>query len=273
MDNPLPILKRAGLFCFAIFLASCEKPQLVSEKNEEREPELETVAPKTPDNRYVKIREGVIGQTFATLTLGAQVFSNVEVLDITDEEIVIRHAGGEELVPWSDVPNEVRERWGYDPATGVADYEPPKEDKSLLSKLIPKKAEEELPDPSVAPATKRNEREIAQQVAVLRQRMDAQLTGIRTMESDLAQQSRTLYALRSQLQTIRAQQSNQRTNGVRVERIGGETSVVNRSQQAQELEKQIRAAEPLVAQLTNALNSARQEYQKLQGEVDALLRE
>ncbi len=101
--------------------------------------------------------------------------------------------------------------------------------------------------------------------------LDAQLAGIQTIQSDLARHSGLLNQLRSQLQTVRALQTGAKSGGIRVERVGGESTLVNRAAEARELEAKIRAEEPLVAQLSKALQGARQQYAVLQRSMEQLL--
>ena len=99
------------------------------------------------------------------------------------------------------------------------------------------------------------------------------MAGIRTLESDLSRHSILLNSLRAQLQSTRALQSSQRSGGVRVERIGGESTLVDRKKEARQLEAQIKVEEQLVAQLSKSLQAATQQYQAMRLEVEQLRRE
>jgi len=127
------------------------------------------------------------------------------------------------------------------------------------------KPKENLPEPPIVDAAERA-RELARQQSML----DAQMVGIRSLESDLTRHASALAQLRNELQAVRARQSGGGSGGIRVERINGESTRVDRVAEAREIEKKIKAEEPLVAQLTKALEGARREYQKLQREIDQL---
>jgi glutamine amidotransferase PdxT len=101
--------------------------------------------------------------------------------------------------------------------------------------------------------------------------LDAQLVGIQAIQSDLARHSSVLNQLRTQLQTVRSLQAGAKPGGVRVERLGGESTLVNRAAEARELEAKIKAEEPLVAQFSKALQDAQQQYAALQHSMNQLL--
>lgn len=272
MDTSFSTLRILGTIVVAVFLVACGKPKLRNAQNEGEGKAPDAKEQKESTGPYDAIRKGVIGQTFQSLTLGTRVFKMAEVIDITDKDIVVRHSGGLDHVPWSAVPDQVREQWGYDPAAGAAAYLPPKPaapkpPTDLAKRSLPA---EPPPKPSVSPEPEIDLKQRAAQMASLRTRMDAQLAGIRSLESDLAQHSRVLYGLQAQLQSVRARQTNK--GGIRVERIGGESTLVDRRAEARELEQKIKVQEPLVVQLTQALNEARQSYQQMQREMAGLLK-
>jgi cell fate (sporulation/competence/biofilm development) regulator YmcA (YheA/YmcA/DUF963 family) len=111
----------------------------------------------------------------------------------------------------------------------------------------------------------------AREYARMQRMCDAQLAGIEAIQSDLARHSATLNQLRSRLQTVRALKAGAKSGGVRVERIGGESTLVNRAAEAHEIEAKIRAEEPLVAQFSKALQDAQQQYAALQHSMNQLL--
>jgi cell fate (sporulation/competence/biofilm development) regulator YmcA (YheA/YmcA/DUF963 family) len=111
----------------------------------------------------------------------------------------------------------------------------------------------------------------AREYARMQRMCDAQLAGIEAIQSDLARHSATLNQLRSRLQTVRALKAGAKSGGVRVERIGGESTLVNRAAEAREIEAKIRAEEPLVAQFSKALQDAQQQYAALQHSMNQLL--
>ena len=111
----------------------------------------------------------------------------------------------------------------------------------------------------------------AREYARMQRMCDAQLAGIEAIQSDLARHSATLNQLRSRLQTVRALKAGAKSGGVRVERIGGESTLVNRAAEAREIEAKIRAEEPLVAQFSKALQDAQQQYTALQHSMNQLL--
>lgn len=100
--------------------------------------------------------------------------------------------------------------------------------------------------------------------------LDAQLVGIRSIESDFSRHSATLNQLRSELQLARARQAGAGRGGLRVERIAGESTLVDHGATARDLETKIKAEEPIVAQLSSALQGARQQYADLQRKLDQL---
>lgn len=111
----------------------------------------------------------------------------------------------------------------------------------------------------------------AREYARMQKMLDAQLVGIQAIQSDLARHSSVLNQLRTQLQTVRSLQAGAKPGGVRVERLGGESTLVNRAAEARELEAKIKAEEPLVAQFSKALQDAQQQYAALQHSMNQLL--
>jgi len=111
----------------------------------------------------------------------------------------------------------------------------------------------------------------AREYARMQKMLDAQIVGIQAIQSDLARHSAILNQLRSQLQTVRALQAGAKPGGVRIERLGGESTLVNRAAEAREIEAKIRAEEPLVAQFSKALQDAQQQYAALQRSMEQLL--
>lgn len=99
------------------------------------------------------------------------------------------------------------------------------------------------------------------------------MVGIRSLESDLASHSATLTQLRSQLQLARSLQAGAGRGGIRVERIRGESTLVDRKAEARELEIKISSVEPLVIQLSTALQEARRQYEELHRHAENLLNE
>lgn len=253
----------------ACVIAGCEKPQLRSGGSEDSEKEKAVVAEES-ERTIEEIRESVIGRRFEVLTLGSMQFSNALVVNITDTEIVIEHDGGEDDVSWSEVSDEVREKWGYDPeAKSIADK---------LKRLLPKK-EEEIPiadEPPPPPEKtevekpKTDPRKLAEEIARKEKMLEAQLAGIRNIESDLSRHSQELNELKRQLQVVRASPSNRKKGGIFVERVEGKSTVVDRRKQAGELQGKINALEQLVAQLTSSLKAAREEYLTLRRDLDQL---
>lgn len=117
-----------------------------------------------------------------------------------------------------------------------------------------------LPDPE----PKRDPRELARAIAEQEDRLEAQLTGIRSLESDLARHTAVLTDLQNQLNSIRARQQSERSGGILVERIGGKSVRIDRKAEARQVQKKIDAEQQLVTQFTRSLESARQEYAALQ---------
>jgi len=123
------------------------------------------------------------------------------------------------------------------------------------------------PKRAVDPAVRA--REIVQQ----RAKLDAQLAGIRSLESHLYRHSSQLNALRGELSSARTRQAAQRSGGIRVERIDGKSTRVDHAKVAAELEARIRAEEQIVAQLTQSLEAARGQHRQMASELDRLWQE
>ena len=270
MGKKVQLWRWLGVILLLFSISGCQKPQLRSERSKDGEKEIL----KGSAEYYREIRKGIIGQTFETLTLGSRQFSNAEVRGITDQVIEIAHAGGVDRVEWSEVTDEVREQWGYNPAAKslVArikqilpeDDDPPEKESAGESKL-----------PAKAPA-KNPKLELQNRVKELARKekmLEAQLEGIRRLESDLARHSAPLNELRRQLQSIRAQQSRKRSGGLMVERINGQSTVVDRRQEAREIESKIKVEEQLVAQFSKSLQTAKAQYLEMKREVDQLRRQ
>lgn len=257
-------IRSISLCSLSLFLWSCEKPKLKSEL--ENEP-LEEAAPKKPVSISEK-RNAVIGKTFAKLTLGETQFIGAKVIEITNQAIVVSHRGGVDTVPWSRVPKEVQKQWGYDmTALPFAPFEkesaPPSSESSFATQENSSRLEQEPPvRRPESPAVKRST-EIAQKERML----GAQLEGIRALESDLSRHTLMMNNLRAQLRSVKAKQSNQRTGGVRIEQIGGQSVIVDRRQDTREIQAKLEAEEQLVAQFSKSLQAARATYQALQLEV------
>jgi len=268
----------AGALTVAIFfLIGCEKPQLRTEKPEESEEEKREVAEEESAKNYREIREDVIGRKFETLTLGSRRFADAEVRDITDEVIVVAHAGGMDEVSWSDVPFEVRERWGYDPSVhALAEKEtkePPEAEEPSgpgVGKEKTKTAETSGESRDAEPEMTLQER--ANELARRRKRMEAQQEGIRSIESELARHSQRLRNLRGQLRSLRARASRQRSGEIRVERVEGKSTVVDPGKKIGKVEARIEVEEQLVTQLSKSLEAAKKEYREMRAAVAKLRR-
>ena len=105
----------------------------------------------------------------------------------------------------------------------------------------------------------------------MQQMLEAQFVGIQAIQSDLGRHSAVLNQLRNQLQAVRALQAGAKSGGVRIERVGGESTLVNRAAEARELEAKIKAEEPIVARFSKALQDAQQQYAVLQHSMNQLL--
>lgn len=263
----MEIVRRWGLtglisvVTMSFLLAGCKKPQLRSESGEKEseEPMLRIPA---------ELRKAVIGKTFASLTLGDRVFTEARIRDITDDVIVVAHASGVDEVPWSAVDTEVKRAWGFDPsAVAKSKVEP-----------APKKAEdpepatpieilpESLPGESKSAQT---EKEKAIAIAGKRKMLEAQLAGIRSIESSLARHSSNAAQLRSQLNSLRARQRNT-TGRIMVERVEGKSTIVDRKREAEEVQVKLKAEEHMVAQFSKSLQAARKKAQDIQSEIERL---
>ncbi|MEM1443739.1 MAG: hypothetical protein AAGF67_15445 [Verrucomicrobiota bacterium] len=121
----------------------------------------------------------------------------------------------------------------------------------------------EVPQPAIASA------DLAKEVALKRKMLEAQRQGIQTLESDLSRHTIQLNSIKAELQRARIQKSNQ-GGGIRVERVGGESTVVDRAKQVRELEAKLKLEEQLVAQLTKSLEKARADYVALSQEIAKL---
>ncbi len=260
-----------GAFLIAICVTSCKKPQLRSDKS--GEPDADPIAAEEFADDFRSLRKKVIGQRFETLTLGSRQFTNAEVRDITDKEIVIAHADGVDEVPWDEVSEEVRERWGYNPASRslvskITEMLPtkedpagPKEEKRLS--LEPAKPEKPQADP----------RQLALEIDRRQKMLESQLAGIRNLESELARHSTRLAELANKLQALKAQQNRARSGGIVVERVNGKSRKVGSGNEVAEVTSEVQVEEQLVVQYTKSLQAARAEYMKLKRELDELLRQ
>lgn len=259
-----------GFLLIAFFIVGCKKPQLQSDAAEESGKE-ESVSASQSSGDFQAVRKSVIGRSFVELTLGSRRFENALVRDITDEDIVIEHKGGVDKVPWSDVSTEVRKKWGYD-----SDSTSPVK---KLTKLFatknnePPNAKADASFPTEIPAIEKpkvDRRALAKEVARQQQMLEAQLLGIRNIESDLRRQSLPLNELKRQLYSIRAKQSARRSGGVVIEQIDGKSSMVNRNAEAREVEQKIKIQEELVSQFVKSLEGANRKYQSMKLALDQL---
>ncbi|MEM7601214.1 MAG: hypothetical protein AAF357_07320 [Verrucomicrobiota bacterium] len=125
------------------------------------------------------------------------------------------------------------------------------------------------PEPGVPGTSSLTDEQRRVQILQREQMIEAQLAGVRSIEGDIARHNASLISLRSQLQGIRTKQAYQ-GGGVRVERINGESTLVNRAAEAKQIEAKIKAEEQLVAQFNQALTQARQRLSQLQTELTAL---
>jgi len=279
--------KWLGLLACVAGLPGCERPETADTPREGEE----SWNPGESGDRgaeYHAIREEVIGKRFATLTLGEQRFEEVEVRDITDHEIVFAHAGGIDRVSWSEVSEEVRDRWGYNP------FPEPRTDGERVVKRAEDWAKDAADDSETSPdavaeATKNaraetdktlepreGEADPAERVRELARRrsmLEAQLAGIQSIESDLARHSVTLEQLRGRLQSIRAKQGGRPSGGTVVERVNGQSTLVDRKKEAQEVLRDIEVEEQLVARLSKTLREARKKYQEMQRAFEEFRRE
>jgi len=256
-------MKQVGMLLLALSFSSCEKPQLKTDTPVEEPDGL--VEKPAGEMSFEEIRKSVIGQTFETLTLGTKVFAQAQVRNITERVIVVAHADGVDEVLWSEVSDEVRKKWGYDPSVPLTSPKvasAPSVKKEMETVEVAKA--EPVPEPELDP------QERAKKIDLMQKMLDAQLAGIRTMESDLARQSQPLNALRQQLQSIKARQSGRSSNKLVVEMVGGTSKRVDRKKEAAELEQKIKVEEQLVAQLSQSLQTARKTYDSLKAELNQL---
>ncbi|MEM6279471.1 MAG: hypothetical protein AAF733_08340 [Verrucomicrobiota bacterium] len=143
---------------------------------------------------------------------------------------------------------------------------------SIVDRFLPGKSEPEdkssteVRETKVEPPASENTPMTEQELALKRQMLEAQRKGVETLESDLSRHSIQLASLKAEWQRVRVLKSNQ-GGGIRVERIGGQSNLVDRGAQIRELESKIRAEEELIAQLSQSLKKARAEYLALSKEV------
>ncbi|MDF1659033.1 MAG: hypothetical protein P1U58_15560 [Verrucomicrobiales bacterium] len=245
---------------------ACKRPQLKTEAEDSSAKDIIAVEPVNQNSIEGK-RKAVIGRTFESITLGEHRFTGAEIRDITDEGILVAHAGGLDEISWDKVPQNVREQWGYNPAK-----------KSIGEKLVETLSGsgliDELDKPTPLMAGDAPEKTpkpgTADQVhgfVQLEKRLEAQRVGVQGLESDLSRHTISLNSLRAELQTVQALQSSQRSGGLRVERINGESTIVDRRKEVGELKAKIQLEEQLIAQLAKSLQKARQQYQALNAEL------
>lgn len=120
------------------------------------------------------------------------------------------------------------------------------------------------PKNPVEPSPPISSKQQAEQVARLAKMLEAQLAGIRSLESDLARHSQPLYELRTKLQAARMRQSGQRSGGIRVERVNGKSIFVDHAGEARKLEGQIKEQERVIEPFRKSLEMARKKYEELQ---------
>ena len=261
-----------GAFLFAFGIAGCKKPQLRSDKSGESE--ANPIASEETGDDYRSLRRKVIGQRFDSLTLGSRQFTNAEVRNITDDGIMIAHAGGVDEVTWDDVSDEVREKWGYNPASNSIF--------SRITEMLPTKkappvveeGDAEPPPETVVPEKpKVDPRQLAQAIDQQQKMLESQLVGIRNIESNLAQHSARLAELQNKLRALEAQNKRARSGGIVVERINGKSRRVGSGNEAAEVRGKVQIEEQLVAQLTKSLQAARDEYLEMKRELDRLHRQ
>lgn len=258
-----------GSFLIATIGASCKKPQLRSDKS--GEPDGDPIAAEQPSDDFRSLRKKVIGQRFENLTLGSRKFSDAEVRDITDEEIVIAHAAGVDKVSWGEVTDEVREKWGYNPASKsifskITDILPQKEESSIAEN----EETESLPKTVVSEAPKVDTKQLARQIVQQRKMLESQLAGIRNIESELARHSAQLAELKNRLYALQAAKKRTRSGGIVVERVNGKARKVGSGNEAAEVAGKVQVEEQLVAQLTKSLQAARDKYLEMKRELDRL---
>lgn len=164
---------------------------------------------------------------------------------------------GEELV------GKEEEETSPPPVAVVTPADPP--EPKVEKKEEPAKPAEivEVPQPVKVSADR------AKEVALKRKMLEAQRQGIQTLESDLSKHTIQLNSVKAELQRARIQRSNQ-GGGIRVERVGGESTVVDRAKQVRELEAKLKLEEQLVAQLSKSLEKARADYVALSQEIAKL---
>lgn len=253
---------RLGALLLLLALPSCEKPQLKS--GDPGDPGEEKIVAEEPADDFREKRKSVIGQRFETLTLGTRQFADAEVRGITDAEIVIAHADGVDQVPWDEVSDTVREKWGYNPAstsliTKITGILPKKEEPPA-----PKEKPPEKPPEPVQPEKPEIDRlQLAREIDRQQKMLESQLVGIRNIESDLARHSQRLAELRNKLYALRAQQSRTRSGGIVVERVNGKSKQVDRGREAAEVESEMKVEEQFVAQFTKSLQAAQEKYQSM----------
>ena len=126
------------------------------------------------------------------------------------------------------------------------------------------------PKNPIEPVPTISSRERAEQIARLGKMIEAQLAGIRSLESDLARHSQPLYEMQRNLQAARMRQSGQRAGEIRVERVNGKSIFVDHVREARKLESQIKEQEQIIAPFQKSLEMARQKYGELQQEMAAL---
>lgn len=127
-------------------------------------------------------------------------------------------------------------------------------------------------DQQVAPpaATALDPAARAKEYSRLQRMLDAQLAGIRSLESDFSRHSASLNELNGKLNLARARHAGAGRGGIRVERLGGESTIVDHKAAIRDLEIKIKAEEPLVVQLSASLQRARQQYADLERQRDQL---
>lgn len=252
-----------ALFLACLF-AGCEKPSLKTDSSSDTD---------SPAKSYAEIRKEIIGRKFQSLTLGSRLFSNAEVLRITDHHIEVKHANGTDEIPWGEVSEEVRTKWGFDPSAPkiVAKREPESKPAVAVEPtgIQPEVAAVTTPAPNVEPKKpKMTEQQKALEISRRQKMLEAQMAGIRQLESDLARRKLPLNELKRRLQIAK---SKPRRSGVIVERMNSDSKLVDPRREARELEGKIKSEEKFVQQLEASLKAARTKYLQMKQSIDQLL--
>ena len=201
--------------------------------------------------RLQTLRTSQTGKKFSALTLGKKTFKNVTIRGIDEKGIKLSHSSGMGTVPWSDVQQQVRDAWGFDP-DAWEQIEVQKQ-QSLASR------QEYLNSPDAV--KKRELASSAAKKAMIEKKQYYISTELSNIDKELIRGKSAISNLKSSKSALLSGYKSEDSNASRIkstrydyiygnERIGGvKTSKTDRNKKIAEYDSRILSAERKVAQL------------------------